>query len=64
MDMVKECIAQIPADQRQRTLKQMSYPDTFVEEVDEEAAYSAAPGGDAIEGIVDGSSQITMMIVT
>ena len=34
-------------------LKQMGYPDTFVEEEDEEAAYSAVPAGDAIEGFVD-----------
>jgi hypothetical protein len=31
----------------------MGYPDTFVEEEDAEAAYSAVPAGDAIEGIVD-----------
>ena len=37
-DMVKDCIAEIPAEHRRRALTQMGYPDTFAEAVDEEAA--------------------------
>ena len=51
--MVKECLAEIPAEHRRRAAEQMGYPDTFEETVDEEVAYSAVPAGDAIEGIVD-----------
>ena len=51
--MVKECLAEIPAEHRRRAAEQMGYPDTFAEAVDDEVAYSAIPAGDAIEGIVD-----------
>ena len=55
IDMVQECIAQLPVAQREMALRQMGdrMGETLVPDENAEIAYSATPGEGAVEGIVD-----------